>query len=39
MRLAEMLPLPAEDRQECLEILDALERLKFLSERITIERS
>jgi Lon protease-like protein len=39
MRLAEMLPLPPEDRQRCLEIVDAAERLRFLSERIRIERS
>jgi Lon protease-like protein len=39
MRLAEMLPLPAEDRQRCLEILDGTERLQYLSERIRIERT
>ena len=38
MRLAEMLPLPVEDRQHCLEIVDATERLKYLSERISVER-
>ncbi|MGH8177573.1 MAG: LON peptidase substrate-binding domain-containing protein [Steroidobacter sp.] len=38
MRLAEMLPLGVEDRQQCLEIQDARERLKYLSERIRIER-
>lgn len=38
MRLAEMLPLPVEDRQQCLEICDATERLEYLSERIRIER-
>ena len=38
MRLAEMLPLAEEDRQHCLEIVDAEERLKFLSERIIVER-
>jgi uncharacterized protein len=39
MRLAEMLPLPVEDRQRCLEILDGTERLKYLSERIRVERT
>jgi Lon protease-like protein len=39
MRLAEMLPLPLEDRQRCLEILDATGRLKYLSERIRVERT
>lgn len=39
MRLAEMLPLPVEDRQHCLEIIDASERLAFLNERIRIERA
>ncbi|HLS80310.1 MAG TPA: LON peptidase substrate-binding domain-containing protein [Steroidobacter sp.] len=37
MRLAEMLPLPLEDRQRCLEIRDALERLEFLNQRIKIK--
>ena len=39
MRLAELLPLPHEDRQQCLECLDALARLRFLEERIRIERA
>jgi uncharacterized protein len=39
MRLAEMLPLPPEDRQQCLEFVTARERLAFLSERIRIERA
>ncbi len=39
MRLAEMLPLPLEDRQRCLEICDALERLDFLQSRIRIAKS
>jgi len=39
MRLAEMLPLPVDDRQRCLEILDATERLRYLSERIRVERT
>jgi uncharacterized protein len=39
MRLAELLPLPHEDQQHCLEYVDPLERLKFLTERIRIERA
>jgi Lon protease-like protein len=39
MRLAEMLPLPMDDRQRCLESLDATERLRYLSERIRVERT
>jgi hypothetical protein len=39
MRLAELLPLPHEDQQQCLECLDPLERLRILQARIRIERS
>ena len=39
MRLAELLPLPREDQQQCLECVDPLERLRFLKERIRIERA
>jgi uncharacterized protein len=36
MRLAEILPLPMPERQRCLEMLDALERLDFLRDRLDI---
>jgi Lon protease-like protein len=39
MRLAELLPLPHADQQRCLEFLDPLERLRFLKERIRVERA
>ena len=39
MRLAELLPLPHADQQRCLEFLDPLERLRFLRERIRVERA
>jgi Lon protease-like protein len=39
MRLAELLPLPHEDQQRCLEYVDPLERLRFLKERIRVERA
>jgi Lon protease-like protein len=36
MRLAELLPLQMQERQECLEMFDAVARLKLLRERIDI---
>jgi uncharacterized protein len=38
MRLAEILPLSMPERQQCLEIEDALERLEFLRERLDIRQ-
>lgn len=38
MRLAEMLPLPNELRQQCLEMQDACERLQLLNELIQSAR-
>jgi Lon protease-like protein len=36
MRLAELLPLQTQERQDCLEMYDAVARLKLLRERIDI---
>lgn len=36
MRLAEILPLPMPERQQCLEMTDAVERLDFLRDRLDI---
>jgi Lon protease-like protein len=36
MRLAEILPLPADERQRCLEMSDAQARLEFLHTRIPV---
>lgn len=36
LRLAEILPLPMEERQECLEMTDAVERLERLRARLDI---
>lgn len=38
MRLAEILPLAAPERQRCLEMSDAIERLSFLRERLDIRQ-
>jgi len=38
MRLAEILPLAAPERQRCLEMLDPIERLTFLRERLDIRQ-
>lgn len=38
MRLAQLLPLTLPERQRCLEMNDALERLQFLRERLDIRR-
>ncbi len=38
MRLAEILPLTLTQRQQCLEMDDALERLQFLRERLDIRQ-
>jgi Lon protease-like protein len=38
MRLAEILPLTLTQRQRCLEMDDALERLQFLRERLDIRQ-
>jgi Lon protease-like protein len=36
MRLAEILPLPMLEKQQCLEMSDAVERLRLLRERLDI---
>jgi uncharacterized protein len=38
MRLAEILPLPAPQRQHCLELTDAIERLDFVRDRLDIRQ-
>lgn len=36
MRLAELLPLPAPERQQCLELDDPLQRLRLIRERLDV---
>lgn len=38
MRLAEMLPLPMPEKQQCLEMDNAVERLRLLRERLDIRQ-
>ncbi|WP_116810415.1 LON peptidase substrate-binding domain-containing protein [Steroidobacter cummioxidans] len=39
MRLAEILPLPMPEKQQCLEMNDAVERLRLLRERLDIRQA
>jgi len=39
MRLAEILPLPMPEKQQCLEMEDAVERLRLLRERLDIREA
>jgi len=39
MRLAEILPLPMPEKQQCLEMTDAVERLRLLRERLDIREA
>ena len=39
MRLAEILPLPMLEKQQCLEMNDAVERLRLLRERLDIRQA
>lgn len=39
MRLAEILPLPMLEKQQCLEMTDAVERLRLLRERLDIRQA
>lgn len=39
MRLAEILPLPMLEKQQCLEMEDAVERLRLLRERLDIREA
>ena len=39
MRLAEILPLPMLEKQQCLEMHDAVERLRLLRERLDIRQA
>jgi Lon protease-like protein len=39
MRLAEILPLPMQEKQQCLEMHDAVERLRLLRERLDIRQA
>ena len=39
MRLAEILPLPMPEKQQCLEMDDAVERLRLLRERLDIREA
>jgi Lon protease-like protein len=39
MRLAEILPLPMPEKQQCLEMTDAVERLRLLRERLDIRQA
>ncbi len=39
MRLAEILPLPMLEKQQCLEMTDAVERLRLLRERLDIREA
>ncbi|MBL8270707.1 LON peptidase substrate-binding domain-containing protein [Steroidobacter sp.] len=39
MRLAEILPLPMPERQQCLEMDNAVERLRLLRERLDIRQA
>jgi Lon protease-like protein len=39
MRLAEILPLPMQEKQQCLEMDNAVERLRLLRERLDIRQA
>jgi hypothetical protein len=39
MRLVEILPLPMPEKQQCLEMNNAVERLRLLRERLDIRQA